>query len=63
MASQENSIKHRRTNAYPSKTFKKLQRKEHFQTHSMRPPKPDKDNTKTENYWPISLMNIDSKIQ
>ena len=30
----------RRANVYLSKTLKKLQRKEHFQTHSMRPPSP-----------------------
>ena len=43
-----------------------MQRKEHFQTHSETTitltPKADKDNTKKENYRPISLMNINAKI-
>ena len=54
------------------KLSKKLQRKEHFQTHSMRPPSPEYQNqikmpkkkkkeTK-ENCRPISLINIDAKI-
>ena len=42
MVSQENSIKHlEKSYAYPSILFQKLQRKEHFQTHSMRPPSLD----------------------
>ena len=47
------------------KLFQKLQRKEHFQTHSLRPSSPCYQNqTKTtqENYKPISLMNIKAKI-
>ena len=48
--------------------FQKLQRKEHFKTHSMRPSSLRYQNqTKTthkkrENYRPISLTNIDAKI-
>ena len=48
-------------------SFKKLQRKENFQTHSTRPPSPwyqtqTKATHKEENYRPISLMNVDTKI-
>ena len=48
------------------KLFQKLQRMEYFQTDFYEAtvtliPKPDKDNTKTENYRPISLMKIDAK--
>ena len=49
-------------------SFKTLQRKKHFQTHSIRPPSPwfqnqAKTTHKKEHYKPISLMNIDAKIR
>ena len=49
------------------KLFQKLQRKEHFQTHSTRTPSPwyqnqKKTTHKKEYYRPISLMNIDTKV-
>ena len=69
MASQENSIKHleRRANAYPSKLFRKIA-KEGTLPNSFHEAtitlilKPEKDNTKKENYRTVSLMDIDSKI-
>ena len=49
------------------KLFQKLQKKGHFQTHSVRPPslryqKQTKTTHKKENERLISLMNIDAKI-
>ena len=54
----------RRTNAYPSKTLSKYfkRRNSFYQATITLTPKPDKDNTKKENYRSISLMNIGAKI-
>ena len=69
MASQGNSAKHTQKKLYPSfLNFSKRLKKEGtlpktiYEATITLTPKPDNDTTKKENYMPISLMNIDTKI-
>ena len=57
----------RRANAYPSKTLSKNYRGRNTSNSFYKAtitmiPKPEKDNTKKENYRPIWLINIDANI-
>ena len=69
MASQENSIKHFREELMFTllKCFQKIAEEgtlpnSFYKATITMIPKSDKDNTKKENYRPISLMNTDAKI-
>ena len=67
MASQENSIKHLETSqCLPSKTLSKNRKARNTSKLILwghrHPDTKTRDNTKKENYKPVSLINIDAKI-
>ena len=68
IASLESSKKlQRRIYTYPSQSISKIQEEGKLLNSFCEAtitliPKPEKNNTKNENYWSISFMNIDAKI-